>query len=57
MTISPVSHSSHISATQGPSNAHQAKNSAAEKQPEDTVSLSPQALAKLKGGDPDHDGD
>lgn len=57
MTISPVCSAHQPSATQAQANTHQTKNSGSTEQPQDTVSLSSQALAKLKGGDPDHDGD
>jgi hypothetical protein len=57
MTISSVCSTCHSSATQAQSNTHPTKNSTSTHQPEDTVSLSSQAQAKLKGGDPDHDGD
>ena len=55
MSITPVSHVSSIN-QEAPTQASSAK-AGPSKPATDTVHLSPAALAHLKGGDVDHDGD
>ena len=58
MSITPVSQTTPVATLQQTQNSGLPKpKSNASQNPTDTVQLSPAALAHLKGGDADHDGD